>query len=579
MFKKSLKIDRNKIKKLCREIATNRLVLVGVVVLFLFCLLVYRLFVLQIVQGEEHLESFNYKVERTIETSGSRGNIYDCNGKLIAYNQLAYSVTLESTDETAELARERGRAEGRDVSENEIRNEVIYRLIQLLEANGDEIQYDLPLEINGKGKLVFTETGSSLRRFKMDIYGIVNLDDLTGEEKEQAEKWLNSSPEEVYEYLRMGTDGPTGTGLMFEIADSYSMEDTLKIMSVRYDQYMNRYSQTTPITVATNISEQSIAGISEQEDSFPGVEIKTDSLRKYNDAKYIAGIVGYTGVISEDELTEYNSAGGEYEANDVVGKTGIEKTMEATLQGTKGKQKVLVDNLGKIIQEVSSTEAKAGNNVYLTIDIDLQKYAYNILERRLAGIVLAHLTTADDGGDSNMIPIKDVYFALIDNNIIDITKLNRKKAEQNEKEVYQIYVRKQDSVMKMLREELSDGNTSREELSEERKEYMDYIYDMLVDSEIVSSSLVDENDDVYKDWEEGSISPKEFLQYAVNSGWVDISALDIASDYYSSDEIYAELIDYIVDTLKNDEAFDKIFIQIHDKERRAERKEGLHASL
>ena len=456
MFKKSLKIDRNKIKKLCREIATNRLVLVGVVVLFLFCLLVYRLFVLQIVQGEEHLESFNYKVERTIEISGSRGNIYDCNGKLIAYNQLAYSVTLESTDETAELARERGRAEGRDVSENEIRNEVIYRLIQLLEANGDEIQYNLPLEINGKGKLVFTETGSSLRRFKMDIYGIVNLDDLTGEEKEQAEKWLNSSPEEVYEYLRMGTDGPTGTGLMFEIADSYSMEDTLKIMSVRYDQYMNRYSQTTPITVATNISEQSIAAISEQEDSFPGVEIKTDSLRKYNDAKYIAGIVGYTGVISEDELTEYNSAGGDYEANDVVGKTGIEKTMEATLQGTKGKQKVLVDNLGKIIQEVSSTEAKAGNNVYLTIDIDLQKYAYNILERRLAGIVLAHLTTANDGGDSNMIPIKDVYFALIDNNIIDITKLNRKKAEQNEKEVYQIYVRKQDSVMKMLREELSD---------------------------------------------------------------------------------------------------------------------------
>lgn len=558
MFKKSLKIDRNKIKKLCREIATNRLVLVGVVVLFLFCLLVYRLFVLQIVQGEEHLESFNYKVERTIETSGSRGNIYDCNGKLIAYNQLAYSVTLESTDETAELARERGRAEGRDVSENEIRNEVIYRLIQLLEANGDEIQYNLPLEINGKGKMVFTETGSSLRRFKMDIYGIVNLDDLTGEEKEQAEKWLNSSPEEVYEYLRMGTDGPTGTGLMFEIADSYSMEDTLKIMSVRYDQYMNRYSQTTPITVATNISEQSIAAISEQEDSFPGVEIKTDSLRKYNDAKYIAGIVGYTGVISEDELTEYNSAGGDYEANDVVGKTGIEKTMEATLQGTKGKQKVLVDNLGKIIQEMSSTEAKAGNDVYLTIDLDLQKYAYNILERRLAGIVLAHLTTADDGGDSNMIPIKDVYFALIDNNIIDITKVNRKKAEQNEKEVYQIYVRKQDSVMKMLREELSDGNTSREELSEERKEYMDYIYDMLVDSEIVSSSLVDENDDVYKDWEEGSISPKEFLQYAVNSGWVDISALDIASDYYSSDEIYDELIDYIVDTLKNDEAFDKI---------------------
>lgn len=558
MFKNNLKIDGNKVKKQLKAIVSNRVIIIGIFVLFLFCLLVYRLFVLQIVEGQEHLDSFNYKVERTIETSGSRGNIYDCNGKLLAYNQLAYSVTLETTDRTEEIAQERSKQENRDVSENEVRNEVIYNLIQLLEANGDEIQYDLPLEVNGKGKLVFTESGSALRRFKQDIYGITNVDNLTGDEKEQAEKWLNSSPEEVYEYLRMGTDGPTGSGRMFEISDSYSMEDTLKIMSVRYDLYMNRYSQTTPITVASNISSESIAAISEREDEFPGVEIKTDSLRKYNDAKYMAGIIGYTGVISEDELNEYNSAGGDYEASDVVGKTGIEKTMETTLQGKKGTQKVLVDNLGKIIQEVDSTEATAGNDVYLTIDLDLQKYAYNILERRLAGIVLAHLTTADDAGDSKMIPIKDVYFALIDNNIIDITNLNRKKAEQNEKEVYQIYQNKHKSVMQTLRRELSSGTTSRGDLNEERREYVDYIYDMLVDSEILSSSLMDENDETYQNWEEESISLKTFLQHAINSEWVDISALDIASDYYSSDEIYNELIDYIINALQSDEAFDKI---------------------
>lgn len=558
MFKNNLKIDGNKVKKQLKAIVSNRVIIIGIFVLFLFCLLVYRLFVLQIVEGQEHLDSFNYKVERTIETSGSRGNIYDCNGKLLAYNQLAYSVTLETTDRTEEIAQERSKQENRDVSENEVRNEVIYNLIQLLEANGDEIQYDLPLEVNGKGKLVFTESGSALRRFKQDIYGITNVDNLTGDEKEQAEKWLNSSPEEVYEYLRMGTDGPTGSGRMFEISDSYSIEDTLKIMSVRYDLYMNRYSQTTPITVASNISSESIAAISEREDEFPGVEIKTDSLRKYNDAKYMAGIIGYTGVISEDELNEYNSAGGDYEASDVVGKTGIEKTMETTLQGKKGTQKVLVDNLGKIIQEVDSTEATAGNDVYLTIDLDLQKYAYNILERRLAGIVLAHLTTADDAGDSKMIPIKDVYFALIDNNIIDITNLNRKKAEQNEKEVYQIYQNKQKSVMQTLRRELSSGTTSRGDLNEERREYVDYIYDMLVDSEILSSSLMDENDETYQSWEEESISLKTFLQHAINSEWVDISALDIASDYYSSDEIYNELIDYIINALQSDEAFDKI---------------------
>ena len=558
MFKLNQKIDGDKLKKQIRAVFMNRLILTGIFVGVLFCLLIYRLFVLQIVEGEEHLDNFNYKVEKTIETNGSRGNIYDCNGELVAYNQLAYTVTLESTDETEEIARERSRQEGRDVSENEVRNEVIYELIQILESNGDAIAYDLPLDVNGKGKLVFTQTGSALTRFKREIYSITNLDDLSGEDRKQAERWMNSSPEEVYEYLRMGTDGPQGSGYMFGISDEYSMEDTLKIMSVRYDLYMNRYSQTTPVTVATNISAESIAAISERQNEFPGVAIETDSLRKYNDAKYLAGIIGYTGVISEEELAEYNNAGGDYQANDVVGKTGIEKTMETTLQGKKGRQKVLVDNLGKVIREVSSTESAPGNDIYLTIDLKLQKYAYNILERRLAGIVLAHLTTADEAGDGNMIPIKDVYFALIDNNIIDITRLNRKKAEQNEKEVYRLYEKKQSAVMQSLRNELSAGTTSRGDLSEERREYVDYIYEMLQEKEILSSSLMDEKDEVFQEWTAEETSLRTFLRHAINSEWIDISALDIASDYYAGDEIYDALINYIIQNLQDDEAFDKI---------------------
>ena len=225
------------------------------------------------------------------------------------------------------------------------------------------------MTVNSKGKLKFTVSGSSLARFKKDIYGITNIDNLSGDEKKKAEKYLNSTPEEVYEYLRSGKNGPQGTGNMFGIADSYSTEDTLKIMSVRYDVFMNRYSQTTPITVATNISDKSIAAISEHDDEYPGVSIKADSLRKYNDAKYFSSILGYTGVVSESELKELNGNSGKYEANDVVGKTGIEKTMESTLQGKKGQKDVLVDNLGKVIKTGKTTKASAGNNVYLTIQI------------------------------------------------------------------------------------------------------------------------------------------------------------------------------------------------------------------
>ena len=559
-FNKKQEKDKTKLRGQIIELLSNRIIIVGVLLMVLFCLLIYRLFVLQIIQGDEHLANFNYKIKKTIEISGARGNIYDCNGKTLAYNQLAYTVTLENTDETSRIARERTNANGENgqkVTENDVKNEVIYKLIKVLETNGDTINYSLPMTVNSKGKLKFTVSGSSLARFKKDIYGITNIDNLSGDEKKKAEKYLNSTPEEVYEYLRSGKNGPQGTGNMFGIADSYSTEDTLKIMSVRYDVFMNRYSQTTPITVATNISDKSIAAISEHDDEYPGVSIKADSLRKYNDAKYFSSVLGYTGVVSESELKELNGNSGKYEANDVVGKTGI----ESTLQGKKGQKDVLVDNLGKVIKTVKTTKASAGNNVYLTIDADLQKYAYNILERRLAGILLAHLTTADTAGSEKRVPIKDVYYALIDNNIINISKLSRKKAKTNEKDVYQIYRKKQETVLSTLRKDLQSGTTIRKNLSEEKQDYVSYIYKMLENDGILVASSIDENDQVYLDWKDEKITFRKFLRHAINNEWINISSFNIKSDYYDADEIYDELINYIVDALKSEEDFDKILYE------------------
>ena len=560
MFKYLKELDGTKIKKNLKELLSNRLIILGTMVCILFCLLIYRLFVLQIVEGAEHEANFRYTVEKTIETTGSRGNIYDCNGKLLAYNQLAYKVTFEKSDELATIAEARSTEEN-PVSESDVRNEIIYNLICLLESNGDTIIYDLPLELDSKGNLQFTESGSALTRFKKDIYGITNLDNLEAEDRQKAEGWLNSTPEEVYEYLRMGTDGPTGVGNMFNISDSYSVEDTLKIMSIRYDSYMNRYSQTTPITVATNISEESIAEISEHASEYPGVSIEADSLRKYNDAEYFSNIIGYTGVISESEMEEYNeelSEDSKYSSNDTVGKTGIEKTMESELRGKNGKTDVLVNNLGKIIKTVSSEDAESGHDIYLTIDSDLQKYAYNILERRLAGILLAHLTNSNESGSEKMIPIKDVYFALIDNNIIDISHLSSDDAESNEKKVYSTYKSKQKKVMSTLRQEMKSGSTAYKNLNDEKQEYVSFIVDMLEENEILNTSLINEEDEVYQQWSNEKCSLRKYLRHAISNEWIDISSFDIKSDYYDADEIYDALIDYIISVLKNDEDFDKL---------------------
>ncbi len=558
MFRILKDLDGSRIRKNIKDFFSNRLFLLGILVFFLFGSLIYRLFILQIVEGAEHEANFRYTVEKTVETTGSRGNIYDCNGNLLAYNQLAYKVTFEKSDKLKGIAAKRSTSD-HTVSESEVRNEIIYNLIRLLESNGDGIIYNIPLAVDSKDNLKFTESGSALTRFKKDIYGIVNLDKMEGKEKKQAEKWMNSTPQEVYEYLRTGKNGPPGTGRMFDISDRYSLQDTLKIMSIRYDAYMNRYSQTTPITVATNISERSIAEISEYSDDYPGVAIEVDSLRKYNDSVYFSNIIGYTGNISENEMVEYNENLDEknrYSSNDIVGKTGIEKTMEATLRGTKGRTDVLVNNLGQIIKTVSSVDAQTGNDIYLTIDSDLQKYAYNILERRLAGIVLAHLTTSSESGSDKMIPIKDVYFALFDNNIISMDHISSDKAENVEKKVYGLFREKQNNVMSRLRKNMKSGSTAYRNLSEEDQEYVSYIVNMLTNNDILK--VVHEDDDVYREWKNKRCSLRKYLRHAISNEWIDISSFEIESDYYNVDEIYDALIDYIIEKLKQEADFDKL---------------------
>ena len=199
-----------KIYEKAEKLLENRLLAMSVLIVVLFCVLVYRVFVLQIVQGESHKEDFTYKVQKTVKTSGTRGNIYDVNGKLLAYNKLVYTVTFQNDNEFQVLAQEN------ETSQNYEKNKVIYEVIQILEKNGDSFINEIPIEYTGSGKFRFTETGSKLKKFKRDVFGIGNdTSDLSASEKELRKKQLNASAEEVFEYLRNGTMGSAGTGKMF----------------------------------------------------------------------------------------------------------------------------------------------------------------------------------------------------------------------------------------------------------------------------------------------------------------------------------------------------------------------------
>lgn len=490
---------------------------------------------IQIVNGEQNEQSNNYKDTETIEVKGTRGNIYDRKGKLLAYNELSYSVTIEDTGE---------------LKTKDEKNAMIYKLIQIIEKNGGSITNNFGIKMDEYGNLEFSVSDSSLTRFKRDVYSLRTSETLSEEQE-------NATAEQVFQYLRYGND----TTSMFNISDKYSREDALKIMSVRYAIYMNRYQQYLKVTVATGVDDVTVAAIKENSRDLPGVEIVADTTRVYNDSVYFAHILGYTGIASDTELEELGET---YNTTDQVGKSGIEKLYESQLVGTKGYQKVTVNDTGKILEVLDTKDPSTGNDVYLTIDSDLQKASYDLLEKKLADILVSKIVNSTSTGskgtssDNITIPIYDVYFALIDNNIIDISHFNEEDATDLEKSVYKKFLSQQSSVLKKLESLLAvDSKTVNSKASDEMEEFLEYVYTTLTKSKILLESSIDKESDYYVNYTKNKISLSEFLQYAISNNWVDLTKLDIGDEYYSTEEIYEKLIEYTLDNLKDNSTFNK----------------------
>ncbi len=419
---------------------TSRLTVFTVVFLLLGGILAYRCFDLQIVHGEEYLEDFVLQIEKTRDITSTRGNILDRNGNILAYNELAYSVKIEDVFES-------GRKKNANL------NETIMKLIRMIEKNGDRVITDFKIVLDEDGEFAFTVEGTSLLRFLADVYGKRTIGELE-------DQMRIATAQDVMEFLSRNSSAAFAIGEREDPEDSksefipgkgYTKEDWLKLVTVRYAMNLTSFRKYIGTTVATDISEKTVAVIMENSEELPGVTIVEDTIRKYVDSKYFAHVLGYTGKISSEELTQLNEelaaqGRGEevYNINDVVGKSGIESSMETTLQGIKGYEKVIVDNTGRVISIIERQEAQAGQDVYLTIDMELTEAVYNILEQSLAGLVSDKIINAKEykpapNAESSdiKIPIYDVYFALFNNAVIDLKHMASEDAGEVEQEVYQ----------------------------------------------------------------------------------------------------------------------------------------------
>ena len=528
----------------------SRLITLIIVFCITSSILIGRLFYLQIVRGEDYLANYELQIRKTQEVAGTRGNIYDRNGKLLAYNELAYSVTIEDTI-TANTRSEK----------NKQLNAVLDKVLSIVESHGDSVIDSFGIILDSAGTYQFTQSSETQRlRFVADVYGQRTIDTLNEEQR-------NQSAADIIHYLC--TDDVNGYGLDDSTLDPAYI---LKMINMRYAMGLNSYQQYIATTLASDVSDETAAAIMENKDTLTGVDIAEDSLRRYTDGIYFASIIGYTGQISQDEYDALSDEDKKkYSLSDIVGKSGLEQTFDSVLQGTKGETTVYVDNLGKVTDTVSITEPEAGNDVYLTIDKDLQEYTYKLLEEKLAGIILSKLRNVINYDPANeasstdiIIPVGDAYHSLIANSVVDATHFSSVDAKPAEQAVYAAFqAKKTDTLAQIMADMQSSTTAPYNQLSEEMQDYMDYIVDdVLKDyTGLLMTDKIDTSDETYTAWtRDETINVYTFLNYAITQNWIDTSKLE-SDSYSSSEEIYASLLNYLQDYLSEDSEFDKLLYE------------------
>lgn len=553
-----------KIKKLIKKIQLKRTTVVIIVFIVMAFILIRQIFELQIIQGENYISEFENRITKTRVLKSTRGNIYDRNGEMVASNILSYSLTFEDNG-SYETTREK----------NLTLNGVAYRVLQILSENGDTLFGDFHIVLDESGNYTFdVGEGFTLSRFKADIYGHPLIDDLT---KEQA----SATAEDMMNYLTgsdgfsivlYGEDAYTPEELkQYGLPEELSRQEILDIASMRYKLNTNSFQKYMAVTIATNVSESTVAAVMENQSQLQGIDVIEDSVRQYIDDESMGPVLGYTGQASAEELETLKEENPDYSNDAVIGKAGIEQHMEQFLHGTDGQETVTVDNLGKVlkIDENTIVPPVAGNDVYLSIDSDWQSAIYQILKQRVAGVLLTRIENTkkfDFEGvkDASQIsvPIYDVYNALVANSVINIEKFNDPDASDIEKNLYDKFQQKQQEVFDTITNRLTDDNPpAYKDESEEVQEYLTYICDTVLRDTlgVISKDAVNTSDPTYLAWtEEESISLREYLNYAAGQNWIDISVISPKEEYLDSAEIYQAMTSYIVDYLKTDLGFSKL---------------------
>lgn len=162
------------------------------------------------------------------------------------------------------------------------------------------------------------------------------------------------------------------------------LSDLLKVPEDEIRQKIAGHSGFNPIRIKTDVTPDIVSIIEEQKNQYPGVVIEVTPIRDYILKQEGAHTFGYVSEINDDELAKMKDEG--YKSGDIIGKFGLEKVYDKELRGENGGQQVEVDVSGKPVQILGRKEPVPGDDLELTIDINLQQAAEKAVDEQLTQI-------------------------------------------------------------------------------------------------------------------------------------------------------------------------------------------------
>ena len=335
-------------------VSSGRLFFLALLMAALVILYVATLYDLQIVEGEAAYEASTNSIVSYEPVAAARGSILDRYGRLLVSNRNCNNLVIDDTalfdvSVTAEQ-------EAQGFTTIDKANANILAICQIMEQCGDSYNDELPISMSPPFE--YDESIGEIEQMLLDAWKKAN--------------GLSPDASAVEVMAKMRT--------RYEIDSNYSAEEMRIIAGVRYSVNVRYLINTSDYIFAQDVSMETITAMLES--GIPGFDVQVSYIREIHTAA-AAHILGYTRAMDAEQYEHYKELG--YSYNAVVGQDGAEYAFEEYLHGTDGTAAVTRTSTGVITstvyidEEGESSAPQPGNHVYLTIDIELQSLAEQIL--------------------------------------------------------------------------------------------------------------------------------------------------------------------------------------------------------